>query len=95
MVLNRILEILRGSNFECPHCGYESGIPMDDFEIAGRSRSNDFSDYRCPECGGEFEAILCRCGRGYTSLSDFGKVRESETGSDEYVCDCGSRLYYE
>ena len=49
----------------------------------------------CPECGGEFEAILCRCGRGYTSLSDFGKVRERETGRDEYVCDCGSTLHYE
>ncbi|MDZ7688393.1 MAG: hypothetical protein U5J64_06675 [Halobacteriales archaeon] len=94
MVLDRILEILRGSNFECPHCGYESEIPMDDFVIAGRSRSNDFSEYRCPDCDGEFEAVLCRCGKGYTSLSEFDKVRERDTG-DEYVCDCGSVLLYE
>jgi len=94
MVLNRILELFKGSSFECPHCEYEPDIPMDVFEITGSGMSSDFSEYRCPECGGEFEAVLCRCGAGYTSPSEFDEVRERETGRDEYVCDCGNTLHY-
>jgi predicted RNA-binding Zn-ribbon protein involved in translation (DUF1610 family) len=94
MVLSRILELLRETNFECPQCGHEPEIPMDEFTVAEPMRTSDFTEYECPECGDEFEAVLCRCGSGYTSFDDFDEVRERNTGRDEYVCDCGSTLIY-
>ena len=93
-MLERILEALRDTNFACPHCGHEPEIPMDEFTVADPMRTSDFTAYRCPDCGDEFEAVLCRCGEGYGSLDDFGEVRERGSGRDEYVCDCGSTLLY-
>ena len=93
-MLRRILDILRGANFRCPHCEYEPDIPMDEFTVAEGMRDSDFTAYECPECGGTFEAVLCRCGAGYKSYSEFGEVRENDGAKDEYVCDCGTTLLY-
>lgn len=91
-ILEKLREAVTGDSYECPACGYEPKIAVDGFDITGGG-SGAATGYRCPECGHRFEALLCRCGNGYSSLSEFDEKRERSDGVTEYVCSCGSTLH--
>ena len=93
-ILNRLLEAIRDPDYRCPNCEYEPTIAVDGFRMAGGG-SGALDAYECPECSERFEAILCRCGNGYESLSKFDEVRERADGVTEYVCGCGRTLHRE
>jgi transcription elongation factor Elf1 len=92
-IIQAIQEKIGNNNYECPHCGHQPEIPMDEFTVHDHKRTSHLTEYECPECNSTFEAVLCRCGRGYASADDFETVRDVGDGDKDYVCACGNTLH--